>query len=101
MAGGPRSPRTRAGGRGDLGERPVDRRPADAHDLGDGEHARVFPGGPGKTWSTEDFASRIDDLESRVFSELADETWVYPGHGERHDDRQGAPQLAGAKDRGW
>ena len=23
----------------------------------------------------------MDDLEARVFGELADSTWVYPGHG--------------------
>jgi glyoxylase-like metal-dependent hydrolase (beta-lactamase superfamily II) len=29
----------------------------------------------------------MDDLEERVFGELPDETWVYPGHG---DDTLGA-----------
>ena len=24
----------------------------------------------------------MDDLESRVFGELPDDTWVYPGHGD-------------------
>ena len=42
----------------------------------------LFPGGPGKTWSTEDFTSLMDDLESRVFDQLPDETWFYPGHGD-------------------
>src|SRR6478752_7049705 len=36
----------------------------------------LFPGGPGKTWSAEDFVSLIDDLEERAFGPLPDETWV-------------------------
>ncbi|HEU0086749.1 MAG TPA: MBL fold metallo-hydrolase, partial [Pseudonocardiaceae bacterium] len=41
----------------------------------------LFPGGPGKTWSPSDFTSLLNDLESRVFDQLPDETWFYPGHG--------------------
>jgi glyoxylase-like metal-dependent hydrolase (beta-lactamase superfamily II) len=61
----------------------------------------LFPGGPGKTWSAADFASLMDDLESRVFGELPDETWFYPGHGD--DSTLGAerPHLAEWRDRGW
>jgi glyoxylase-like metal-dependent hydrolase (beta-lactamase superfamily II) len=61
----------------------------------------LFPGGPGKTWSAEDFASLVDDLEVRVFAELPDETWVYPGHGD--DTTLGAerPALPEWKARGW
>ena len=43
---------------------------------------KLFPGGPGKTWSPEDFTSLMDDLEGRVFGRLPDDTWVYPGHGD-------------------
>ena len=42
----------------------------------------LFPGGPGKTWSAEDFTSLMNDLEARVFDQLPDETWFYPGHGD-------------------
>ena len=42
----------------------------------------LFPGGVGKTGSPEDFASLVDDVEQRIFAELPDETWVYPGHGD-------------------
>lgn len=42
----------------------------------------LFPGGPGRTNSPEDFVSLMDDLESRVFGPLPDETWFYPGHGD-------------------
>ena len=50
----------------------------------------LFPGGPGKTNSPEDFTSLINDLEERVFGTLPDETWVYPGHG---DDTTIAAEL--------
>ncbi|MGH3752393.1 MAG: MBL fold metallo-hydrolase [Pseudonocardiaceae bacterium] len=61
----------------------------------------LFPGGPGKTWSAADFTSLIDDLESRVFDQLPDETWFYPGHGK--DSTLGAerPHLADWRARGW
>ncbi len=41
----------------------------------------LFPGGPGRTTNPTDFTSLMDDLESRVFDQLPDETWFYPGHG--------------------
>ena len=61
----------------------------------------LFPGGPGKTWSAEDFTSLMDDLESRVFDQLPDETWFYPGHGD--DSTLGAerPHLGEWRARGW
>ncbi len=61
----------------------------------------LFPGGPGRTTSPEDFASLMGDLESRVFDQLPDETWVYPGHGD--DTTLGAerPSLPEWRGRGW
>lgn len=61
----------------------------------------LFPGGPGRTRSPESFASLMDDLESRVFSELPDDTWVYPGHGD--DTTLGAerPHVGTWRERGW
>jgi glyoxylase-like metal-dependent hydrolase (beta-lactamase superfamily II) len=61
----------------------------------------LFPGGPGKTSSPENFTSLMNDLESRVFGELPDDTWVYPGHGD--DTTLGAerPHLAEWRTRGW
>src|SRR6476469_4089879 len=41
----------------------------------------LFPGGVGRTESPEDFRFLIDDVEQRVFADLPDETWFYPGHG--------------------
>jgi glyoxylase-like metal-dependent hydrolase (beta-lactamase superfamily II) len=61
----------------------------------------LFPGGPGKTNSPDDFGSLMDDLESRVFAELADDTWVYPGHGDDTTlgrERASVPQW---RARGW
>jgi glyoxylase-like metal-dependent hydrolase (beta-lactamase superfamily II) len=61
----------------------------------------LFPGGPGRTASPEDFTSLMNDLEARVFDELPDDTWVYPGHGD--DTTLGAerPHLAEWRARGW
>ena len=61
----------------------------------------LFPGGPGKTWSPKDFSSLMDDLEQRIFDELPDDTWFYPGHG--NDSTLGAerPHLAEWRARGW
>ncbi|MGW3009780.1 MBL fold metallo-hydrolase [Streptomyces sp. NPDC001219] len=62
----------------------------------------LFPGGVGNTFgSAENFARLIDDVEHKLFGELPDETWVYPGHG--NDTTLGAerPQLAQWRERGW
>jgi glyoxylase-like metal-dependent hydrolase (beta-lactamase superfamily II) len=61
----------------------------------------LFPGGPGRTTNPTDFTTLMDDLESRVFSQLPDETWFYPGHGK--DSTLGAerPHLAEWRQRGW
>ena len=61
----------------------------------------LFPGGPGRTDGTRAFDSLMTDLESRVFARLADETWVYPGHGD--DTTLGAerPHLGQWRARGW
>ena len=61
----------------------------------------LFPGGVGKTWSPEDFVSLINDVSSRIFDTLPDDTWFYPGHGD--DSTLGAerPKLAEWRERGW
>ncbi|MET7363090.1 MBL fold metallo-hydrolase [Streptomyces sp. NPDC005562] len=62
----------------------------------------LFPGGVGNTWKDpEAFASLIDDVETKIFGTLSDETWVYPGHG--GDTTLGAerPHLAEWRARGW
>jgi glyoxylase-like metal-dependent hydrolase (beta-lactamase superfamily II) len=61
----------------------------------------LFPGGPGRTTSPEDFTSLMDDLEERVFAVYDDDTWFYPGHG--NDSTLGAerPHLEEWRVRGW
>lgn len=61
----------------------------------------LFPGGPGKTWSAEDFTSLMDDLEERVFGVLPDETLVFPGHGAPTTLGAERPQLGEWRARGW
>jgi glyoxylase-like metal-dependent hydrolase (beta-lactamase superfamily II) len=61
----------------------------------------LFPGGPGRTTTPEEFGSLMDDLERKVFGPLPDETWVYPGHGK--DTTLGAERasLPEWRARGW
>jgi glyoxylase-like metal-dependent hydrolase (beta-lactamase superfamily II) len=41
----------------------------------------IFPGGPGKTWSPDDFKKIVESLTNKIFT-LPDEIQVYPGHGD-------------------
>jgi glyoxylase-like metal-dependent hydrolase (beta-lactamase superfamily II) len=62
----------------------------------------LFPGGLGNTHNDpEAFASLISDVETKLFDQLPDETWIYPGHG--NDTMLGAerPQLPEWRKRGW
>ena len=62
----------------------------------------LFPGGPGNTGQDPQRFSRLmSDLEERVFGQLPDGTWVYPGHGK--DTTVGAerPHLPEWRARGW
>ena len=63
----------------------------------------LFPGGVGNTWgSAENFASLIDDVETKLFGRFDDDTWVYPGHGDdlkRLGDER--PNLPAWRARGW
>jgi glyoxylase-like metal-dependent hydrolase (beta-lactamase superfamily II) len=61
----------------------------------------LFPGGPGRTTTPEDFTSLIDDLEARVFGELPDGTWFYPGHGDDSTLGEQRPHLGEWRERGW
>ncbi|WP_353651184.1 MBL fold metallo-hydrolase [Nakamurella sp. A5-74] len=61
----------------------------------------LFPGGPGRTTSPEDFAALIADLQERVFDILPDDTWVYPGHGDDTTLGTERPQLPEWRSRGW
>ncbi|MFB9923721.1 MBL fold metallo-hydrolase [Amycolatopsis halotolerans] len=62
----------------------------------------LFPGGIGNTEKDPvRFASLLKDVEEKIFGELPDETWFYPGHG--GDSTLGAerPKLSEWRERGW
>jgi glyoxylase-like metal-dependent hydrolase (beta-lactamase superfamily II) len=62
----------------------------------------LFPGGVGNTHkNAADFASLIDDVESKLFGALPDATWVYPGHGADTTLGVERPHLAEWRARGW
>ncbi len=61
----------------------------------------LFPGGPGKTNSPQDFTSLMDDLEERVFGVLHDSTWVYPGHGDDTTLGRERASIPEWRARGW
>ncbi|GAA1160738.1 MBL fold metallo-hydrolase [Nocardioides aquiterrae] len=62
----------------------------------------LFPGGVGNTFGDEAaFAQLIDEVETKIFQRLPDDTWFYPGHG--NDSTLGAerPALPDWRARGW
>lgn len=62
----------------------------------------LFPGGVGNTFGDKAaFAQLIDEVETKVFGRLPDDTWFYPGHGD--DSTLGAerPALPEWRSRGW
>lgn len=62
----------------------------------------LFPGGVGATFGDQEaFAQLIDEVETKIFGTLPDDTWFYPGHG--GDSTLGAerPHLAEWRERGW
>ncbi len=62
----------------------------------------LFPGGVGNTFGDEAaFLQLIDEVETKVFQRLPDDTWFYPGHG--GDSTIGAerPHVAEWRIRGW
>ncbi|RMI32944.1 MBL fold metallo-hydrolase [Nocardia stercoris] len=61
----------------------------------------LFPGGVGKTGSPADFATLIDDVETKLFDRYPDSATVYPGHGD--DTTLGAERAAipAWRERGW
>jgi glyoxylase-like metal-dependent hydrolase (beta-lactamase superfamily II) len=61
----------------------------------------LFPGGVGRTLNPEDFGRLMDDVETRIFDVLPDETWFYPGHGDDSTLGKERPHLAEWRARGW
>jgi glyoxylase-like metal-dependent hydrolase (beta-lactamase superfamily II) len=61
----------------------------------------LFPGGPGKTSTPEDFTSLMNDLEGKIFGRFDDDTVVHPGHGDDTTLGTERPHLAEWRSRGW
>lgn len=61
----------------------------------------LFPGGPGKTTSPENFTSLMNDLEARIFDIYADDTVILPGHGASTTLGAERPHLTEWRERGW
>ncbi|HSS09647.1 MAG TPA: MBL fold metallo-hydrolase [Acidimicrobiales bacterium] len=61
----------------------------------------LFPGGPGATQYGGDFPTIIRSIEDRLFSQLAPETIVMPGHGLDTTIGKEQPHLQEWIDRGW
>jgi glyoxylase-like metal-dependent hydrolase (beta-lactamase superfamily II) len=61
----------------------------------------LFPGGVGRTTSPENFTSLINDVSSRIFDKLPDDTWFYPGHGDDSTLGEQRPHLGEWRARGW
>jgi hydroxyacylglutathione hydrolase len=72
-------------------------------DLGDGRILvgdTIFVGGPGKTWSSEDFATTMATMQQIVFA-WPDETRFYPGHGSSGVIGQERPAFEAFVAHGW
>jgi glyoxylase-like metal-dependent hydrolase (beta-lactamase superfamily II) len=61
----------------------------------------LFPGGPGKTTTEQEFATIIRSIEDRLFSALEPETIVMPGHGPDTTIGAERPSLDEWVERGW
>ena len=72
-------------------------------DLGDGRVIvgdTVFVGGPGRTWSAEDFETTMRTMREVVFA-WPDETRFYPGHGPAGVIGQERPAFTAFLEQGW
>ncbi|MEU8570575.1 MBL fold metallo-hydrolase [Streptomyces pathocidini] len=62
----------------------------------------LFPGGVGNTHNDPDaFTTLLDGVEAKLFDQLPDEAWVYPGHGSDTTIGAERPQLPEWRKRGW
>jgi hydroxyacylglutathione hydrolase len=72
-------------------------------DLGDGRILvgdTIFVGGPGKTWSPEEFTTTMRTMQEIVFT-WPDETTFYPGHGPSGVISKERPAFEAFVARGW
>jgi glyoxylase-like metal-dependent hydrolase (beta-lactamase superfamily II) len=62
----------------------------------------LFPGGVGNTFGDADaFRQLIEDVATKLFDRLPDDTWFYPGHGDDSTIGAERPHLAEWRERGW
>jgi glyoxylase-like metal-dependent hydrolase (beta-lactamase superfamily II) len=62
----------------------------------------LFPGGVGNTQGDpERFESLINDVSTKIFDRLPDDTWFYPGHGKDSTLGTERPSLPEWRARGW
>jgi len=62
----------------------------------------LFPGGVGNTQKDASrFSSLLDGVQAKLFGQLPDETWVYPGHGKDTTLGVERPHLEEWRARGW
>ena len=55
----------------------------------------------GKTSSPETFNSLLDDVQTRLFDVLPEDTRFYPGHGDDSTLGEQKPHLDEWRERGW
>ncbi|MFI2369516.1 MBL fold metallo-hydrolase [Streptomyces sp. NPDC018833] len=62
----------------------------------------LFPGGVGNTHDDpKAFTDLLNGVEEKLFGQLPDETWVYPGHGKDTTLGDERPKLPEWRERGW
>ena len=72
-------------------------------DLGDGRIIvgdTVFVGGPGKTWSSEEFTQQMKTMQEIIFA-WSDKTEFFPGHGPNGIIGNERPAFEAFLKRGW
>lgn len=76
------------------------------HDVDGSTHAWtgdcLFPDGVGNTaGDATAFAALLGDVEAKLFTNLPDDTWIYPGHGKDTTIGAERPHLDEWAQRGW
>ena len=61
----------------------------------------LFPGGVGKTYSPDEFATLLGDVSQKLFDRFGDDTVILPGHGLPTTLGAERPHLAEWAARGW
>ncbi len=62
----------------------------------------LFPGGVGNTFGdSAAFRQLIEDVSTKLFDRLPDDTWFYPGHGDDSTIGTERPHVAEWRKRGW